>query len=62
MRKPDFEKIQRKFEENPTAFMAGAGALLMGVSKVIEATGNYRGSSAYAKDVARRVAQAKTQK
>jgi hypothetical protein len=53
------DKIIRAFEENPIAFMAGAGAMLMGVSKVIEATGNYRGSSAYARDVNRRVRMAK---
>lgn len=53
------EKIVKAFEENPVAFLAAAGAVLMGVSKVIEATGNYRGSSAYARDVNRRVRMSK---
>lgn len=55
----DMQTLTRKFEENPSAFMAAGGALLIGISKVIEATGNARGSHAYARDVNRRVKQAK---
>ncbi len=54
-KKFDLDVLTRKFEENPAAFMAGAGAMFMGMSKVIDAVGSYRGSSAYAKDVDRRV-------
>jgi hypothetical protein len=49
------EKIKQEFEQNPVAFMMATGAVLMGASKVIEAYGNFRGSSAYARDVNRRV-------
>lgn len=51
----DATKLARAFEENPTAFMAAAGGLLMGVSKIITAVGDSRGSHAYARDVKRRV-------
>jgi hypothetical protein len=47
----DFDKLTRKFEENPVAFMAAAGGLLIGASKVIEAVGNSRGSHAFARQV-----------
>jgi hypothetical protein len=57
--KIDFDQIVRKFNENPSAFMAGSGALLMGISKVIESVGSSRGSHAYARDVARRVRESK---
>ena len=57
--KIDTDLLVRKFNENPAAFMAASGGLLMGVSKVIEAVGSARGSHAYARDVARRVAAAK---
>lgn len=58
--KLDLDLLARKFNENPSAFMAGAGALLMGISKVVESVGKYQGSHAYAKDVARRVAESKS--
>ena len=57
--KIDTDQLARKFNENPTAFMAASGALLMGISKIVEATGNARGSHAYARDVARRVRESK---
>ncbi len=57
--KIDLDQIVAKFNENPSAFMAASGALLMGVSKVIEAVGRSRGSHAYARDVARRVRESK---
>jgi hypothetical protein len=53
------EKIKQEFEQNPVAFMMATGAVLMGASKVIEAYGNFRGSSAYARDVNRRVKMSK---
>jgi hypothetical protein len=56
------EKIKQVFEENPIGFMAAAGAVLMGASKLVEAYGNYKGSSAYARDVNRRVRQSKRRK
>lgn len=51
----DVETLVRKFEEQPVAFMAAAGGLLMGISKIVEAVGNTRGSHAYARDVNRRI-------
>lgn len=56
------DKIMRAFEENPVGFMAAAGAVLVGVSKLVESYGNYRGSSAYARDVNRRVRMSKRMK
>ena len=53
------DQIKRAFEENPVAFLGASGALLMGISKIIEAYGNYKGSSAYARDVNRRVRMSK---
>jgi hypothetical protein len=55
------DRIVRAFEENPVSFMAAAGAVLMGVSKLVEAAGNARGSNAYARDVNRRVRMSKKQ-
>lgn len=57
----DIDQLTRKFEENPVAFMAAAGGLLMGVSKIVEAAGKWRGSNAFARDVNRRVKAAKKQ-
>ncbi len=51
----DTDELAREFEKNPVAFMAAAGGLLMGMSKIIEAVGKARGSHAFAKDVNRRV-------
>lgn len=51
----DVDTLVRKFEEQPVAFMAAAGGLLMGISKIVEAVGNSRGSHAYARDVNRRI-------
>jgi hypothetical protein len=53
------EKLKQEFEQNPVAFIMATGAVLMGASKVIEAYGNFRGSSAYARDVNRRVKMSK---
>lgn len=58
-KKLDTDTLIRKFEENPVAFMAAAGGLFMGMSKIIDAAGSYRGSNAYAKDVNRRVQKEK---
>lgn len=49
------ESLKRSFEENPLGFIAAAGGLLMALSKIVEATGNARGSHAYARDVNRRI-------
>lgn len=59
MRKINTDAIVRKFEENPVAFMAAAGTVLIGLSKVIEAHGNAQGSKAYAKQVQYRIAHQK---
>ena len=56
------EKIQQAFEENPVGFMTAAGAELVGISRLIESYGNYKGSSAYARDVNRRVRMSKRMK
>ena len=56
------QKIIRAFEENPIAFMAASSGLLIGISKIIQAVGDSRGSHAYARDVNRRIKQAKRQK
>jgi hypothetical protein len=56
------DRLIREFEANPVAFMAAAGGLLMGVSKIVEAVGNSRGSHAYARDVNRRIRQSKRHK
>jgi hypothetical protein len=61
-KKLDINALTARFEENPAAFMAGAGALFMGMSKIIDAVGSYRGSAAYAKDVDRRVKKEQRQK
>lgn len=58
----DTDALINKFEENPVAFMAAAGGLLMGISKIVDAVGNARGSNAYAKDVNRRVRKEKRAK
>lgn len=58
-KKLDTDILIRRFEENPAAFMAAAAALLMGISKIVDAAGNARGSNAYAKDVNRRVRKEK---
>lgn len=51
----DTDKLVRKFEENPTAFMAATSALLMSVSQVIKAVGSSRGSHAFARQVNHRI-------
>lgn len=51
----DTDQLKRHFEENPVAFMAAAGGLLIGLSKLIEAVGNTRGSNAYARQVNYRI-------
>lgn len=53
------ESIKKAFEQNPIGFLGASGALLMGVSKIIEAVGNARGSHAYARDVNRRIRNSK---
>ena len=55
MRKPNTDALIRKFEENPIAFMAATGAVLVGISKVIEAVGNQQGSRAYSRQVNYRI-------
>jgi hypothetical protein len=55
MRKINTDAIVQKFEENPVAFMAAAGGVLLGLSKIIEAVGNQQGSRAYAKQVNYRI-------
>lgn len=51
----DTDNLVREFEKNPVAFMAAAGGLFMGMSKIIEAVGNSRGSHAYARQVKHKI-------
>lgn len=62
MSKLNTVRIMRKFEEDPVPFIAASAGLLIGISKIITAVGNSRGSHAYARDVNRRVKAAKTSK
>lgn len=55
----DYEKLVRKFEEDPVPFMAAASGVLFAIGKVIGAVGQARGSNAYARDVSRRVRASK---
>lgn len=55
----DTDKIVRRFEDEPVPFMAAGAGLLMGISKIIQAVGDSRGSHAYARDVNRRIREAK---
>lgn len=55
----DTQRIIREFEANPIAFMAAAGGLFIGMSKIIESVGNARGSHAFARDARRREKQYK---
>lgn len=54
-KKINTDKIIQAFEENPVAFMAGAGTLLIGVSKIIDSVASARGSNAYARQVDYRI-------
>ena len=49
------DRLARKFEEDPVPFMVADAGLLMGLSKIVGAIGDSRGSHAYARDVNRRV-------
>lgn len=49
------DKLVRKFEEDPVPFMAASTGLLIGLSKIVQAVGQSRGSNAFARDVNRRV-------
>lgn len=62
MPKLNTDKLVRKFEDDPVPFMAASAGLLMGISKIIEATAHNRGTAAYARDVNRRLAQANIKK
>lgn len=62
MKKIDTDKIVRAFEENPVAFMAATGAVLMGISKIIDAHGSAAGSRAYARQVNHSIARSRYKK
>jgi len=51
----NYDKLVRKFEEDPVPFMAATAGLFIGLSKIVGAIGDSRGSNAYARDVNRRV-------
>ena len=55
----DVKTIQQEIEKNPVGFMIAASGLLMGISKIIKAVGDSRGSHAYARDVNRRIRASK---
>ena len=55
----DTDKLVEEFEKNPVGFMAAAGGLFMGMSKIIQAVGQSRGSHAYAKQVNHKIRQDK---
>lgn len=50
-----FENLKRQAAENPVVALGLGVAVLTAVGKFIEAAGHARGSSAYARDVKRRV-------
>lgn len=56
------DRLVRKFEEDPVPFMAATAGLLMGISKIVQAVGDSRGSHAYARDVNRRIRRDKKAK
>jgi len=49
------ENLKREAEANPTVTLAVAAGLFTATAKLIDAAGRHKGSTAYAKDVARRV-------
>lgn len=57
----NIDKLVREFEDRPDVFVAATAALLIGISKVVSAVGDARGSHAYARDVNRRIKLAKKQ-
>lgn len=50
----DTEQIKTRISENPVAAMAAAGALLAGVSKLINANTARKNSKTWAREVQRR--------
>jgi hypothetical protein len=55
------DRLVRKFEEDPIPFLAASAGLLMGISKIVQAVGDSRGSHAYARDVNRRIRRERRQ-
>lgn len=53
------ENLKREASANPTVAIAVAAGLLTGVAKIIDAAGRHKGSTAYAKDVERRIRASK---
>lgn len=51
----DYNRLARSFEDNPAAVIGTLAALLMGLGKIVDSVGQYRGSSAYAKQVKYRI-------
>jgi hypothetical protein len=53
------ENLKREASANPTTAIAVAAGLLAGAAKFIDAVAHHKGSTAFAKDVARRSKQFK---
>lgn len=53
------ENLKREAAANPTMTLAILGGLFAGAAKLIDAAGHHKGSTAYAKDVERRIKAAK---
>lgn len=54
--------VIKQLNENPVGSMVVIAAAGTAIAKIIDAVGRYRGSSAYAKDVNRRVKKDKKRK
>lgn len=52
---PFFANLKREAEANPTVTLAIAAGLLTAASKFIDAASHHKGSTAFAKDVDRRI-------
>lgn len=53
------ENLKREAESNPTVTLLVATGLLTAAGKFLESAGHYKGSTAFAKDVERRVKASK---
>lgn len=53
------QNLKHTAEENPVVVLMAAAAVITATAKLVDAVGHAKGSSAYAKDVARRLKKAK---
>lgn len=53
------ENLKREASDNPIMAMAVAAGLLTAASRLVDAVGRHKGSTAYAKDVERRIRAAR---